>query len=78
MHSGGIPKELRKEDFEFLDLNAKAYLIYGTEDEFITEERAKTERDKANALFKDKLVINSFEGVHEVNIQLLKVISKDF
>jgi len=78
MHSGGIPKELRKEDFEFLDLKVKAYLIYGTEDEFITEERAKTERDTANALFEDKLVINSFEGVHEVNIQLLKVISKDF
>ncbi len=78
MHSGGIPKELQKQDFEFLDPQTKVYLLYGTKDEFITEERATAEREKATELFGNKLIINSFEGTHEVNIPLLKNISQAF
>lgn len=78
IHSGGIPKELQKEDFEFLDKNTNVHLIYGTQDEYISEERAKVEREKAIELFNNKLLIQSFEGGHEVNLQLLNGISQGY
>ncbi|CAM4019775.1 alpha/beta hydrolase [Gillisia limnaea] len=68
--SGGLPVELETEDFEFLT-NTKVTMIYGTKDEYLNEERLKKEHAKAKGLFGEKLEIISFEGGHEVNVELI-------
>lgn len=70
LHSGGIPKELQPEDFQFLK-NTEVVLIYGTGDKYLNEDRLKKEHSKANGLFGERLKIISFEGGHEVNIELI-------
>jgi len=70
LHSGGIPKELNPNDFSFL--NAKVSLIYGTEDEFLNEERIVQETKRGKELFGNNLHLIPFEGKHEVNVKLIK------
>jgi len=72
LHSGGIPNELKKEDFEFF--NGKAKLVYGLNDEYLNEERMKEELEKAKNLFGNRLEVISFEGVHEVNTSLINTL----
>jgi predicted esterase len=72
VHSGGIPKELQPNDFKFL--NAKVTLIYGTQDEFLDEKRIALEREKAEALFGNRLNILPFDGKHAVNVELIKTL----
>lgn len=69
LHSGGIPKELQAENFVFL--NAKVSWICGTHDEYLTEERLKSETEKAYDLFKAQLHVIMFDGKHEVNVKLI-------
>ncbi len=76
IHSGGIPKELSAEDFAFQKSNTIINCIYGTKDPFITEARKLEEEEKGLILFQDRLKIESFDGVHEVNKSFLKAISK--
>ena len=71
LHSGGIPKELNKHDFEFLNKNCKIKLIYGTEDEYLTAERVTLEKEKAETLFDNALEILPFEGKHTVNVDYI-------
>ena len=71
LHSGGLPKELQPEDFEFLD-HTKVTMVYGTKDEYLNEDRLKTEGARAKDLFGNRLEIISFEGRHEVNVELIK------
>jgi len=68
LHSGGIPKELVANDFKFLKSNCNISLIYGTEDEYLNEERIKYETNRATELFGDKLSIIPFDGTHIVNV----------
>lgn len=75
LHSGGLPKELEPEDFEFLT-NTKVTMIYGTKDEYLNEDRLKNEQALVKELFGDRLEIISFEGGHEINTDILKRISK--
>jgi predicted esterase len=72
LHSGGIPKELQPNDFKFL--NAKVTLIYGTQDEFLDEKRIVLEREKAEALFGNRLNILPFDGKHVVNVKLINTL----
>jgi len=69
LHSGGIPKELTAEDFKFL--KAKVYLIYGTNDEYLNDDRMQEERNRAFELFGNTVNIIPFEGKHEVNVDLI-------
>jgi predicted esterase len=69
LHSGGIPRELNAEDFNFL--NAKVYLVYGTKDEYLNEDRMQEERNRAFELFGNNVTIIPFEGKHEVNVELI-------
>jgi len=69
LHSGGIPKELNAEDFKFL--NAKVYLVYGTKDEYLNEDRMQEERNKAFELFGNSVSVIPFEGKHEVNVDFI-------
>jgi len=65
--SGGIPKELVKNDFEFL--NAQVKLIYGTKDEYLSEERMEAEKKRAEKLFGNDVIIIPFDGKHIVNVE---------
>ncbi|WP_422104806.1 alpha/beta hydrolase [Winogradskyella sp.] len=71
MHSGGIPKELKAEDFEYLSPHTKVKLIYGTDDEFLDENRIADETARATELFGDRLTIRPFEGKHVVNVDYI-------
>ena len=70
--SGGIPKELERKDFEYLD--AKVTLIYGTQDEYLDEERMNYETSRVHELFGNDVKIVPFEGNHMVNTQLLNTL----
>ncbi len=69
LHSGGIPKELEPEDFNFS--GAKVHLACGKNDDYLTEERLQLETKKAQLLFKDNLNVIMFEGKHEVNVDVI-------
>ncbi|MEM9680254.1 MAG: esterase [Bacteroidota bacterium] len=71
LHSGGIPKELTAKDFEYLDDSTKVTLIYGTEDEFLDDERIAYERQRAQELFGNSIKIMPFEGKHIVNVEFI-------
>lgn len=76
LHSGGIPNELKPEDFEFLNSTTEVFYLYGNKDEYITEARKTEEHLKGSQLFKNRLRIEVFEGTHEVNREFLLNISK--
>lgn len=70
IHSGGIPKELSPQDFEFLT-TTQVELWYGTEDEYLTEKRIYEETRRAKEMFGEALKIIPFEGKHVVNRALI-------
>ncbi|MEH6536122.1 MAG: esterase [Psychroserpens sp.] len=72
LHSGGIPNELKAKDFEYF--SGKTKLIYGTNDEYLNDERMIQEQKKANDLFGKDLEVISFEGIHEVNMELINTL----
>lgn len=76
LHSGGIPKELISTDFQFLQPSSNVVFLYGNRDPFITEERKKQENLRARELFLNRLSIEVFDGVHEVNQGFLLSISE--
>ncbi len=70
LHSGALPKELKSKDFEFHD-HTQVTMIYGTKDQYLNADRLKTEGDRAKELFGDRLETISFEGGHEVNVEII-------
>ncbi|GAA3604805.1 esterase [Flavivirga amylovorans] len=69
LHSGGIPKELIVDDLKFL--KAKVSLVYGTNDTFLSKDRMALETKRAIELFGSHVNIIPFEGVHEVNVDII-------
>ena len=69
IQSGGIPKELTTMDFQFL--KTKINLVYGTEDEYLNDERMAYESSRANELFGQHLEIIPFKGKHVVNVDYI-------
>lgn len=65
LHSGGIPKELKKEDFDHLKATCRIIYLYGDKDPYITEARKTEEKLKGDRLF-NNLEIKVFDGKHEV------------
>lgn len=76
LHSGGIPKELTAEHFSFLKADAKVIYTYGNKDQYITEAQKTAEQLKGEALFKNHLKIEVFDGIHEVNKSFLLKLSR--
>ena len=70
IHSGGIPKELSPQDFDFLT-TTQVELWYGIEDEYLTEKRIYEETRRAKEMFGEALKIIPFEGKHVVNRALI-------
>lgn len=71
IHSGGIPKELTAEDFNYLSKITKVKLVYGIEDEYLNADRIETETKRAVELFGKRLEILPFDGKHVVNVELI-------
>ncbi|NKI32098.1 esterase [Muricauda sp. DJ-13] len=72
LYAGGIPNELTKENFEYLNFeDTKVTFIYGNSDFFLTEKRLETEKKKIESLFQNKAEILSFEGGHEMKPNLI-------
>jgi len=71
LHSGAIPHELTSLDFEYLTTATVTYL-YGDKDEYINEARKTEQQLKGTALFGNRLQIEVFNGVHEVNEPFIK------
>ncbi len=72
MYAGSIPNELQASDFDFLLKNkTKVSLIVGDQDEYLTDERRKTELAKIEKLFVGKAEVIIFEGGHEVKGELI-------
>tara|TARA_R110002020_G_scaffold214542_7_gene421601 strand:+ start:161 stop:808 length:648 start_codon:yes stop_codon:yes gene_type:complete len=74
-HSGSIPQELKKEDFDFLNSNCNVYYLYGTRDKYINDERIALESKKGLDLFDSSIKFMPFDGIHEVNTSLIKELS---
>lgn len=74
IHSGGIPKELKTNDLIHLK-TTNVYLVYGKDDEYLTDDRIESETTRAKSLFGKNLKIIPFEGKHEVNRKLIEEFS---
>lgn len=72
LYAGAIPNELQASDFDFLlKNNTKVSIIVGDKDEYLNEERRKTELAKIEKLFGGTAQVIIFEGGHEVNRDLI-------
>jgi predicted esterase len=69
--SGGIPRELESQNFEFLKGKTAVSLVYGNQDKYLNEERLANEKKRFYKLFGNNVNIIPFEGKHEVRKELL-------
>ena len=76
LHSGGIPTELKPEDFSFLTPQTQVTYLYGDKDQYITEARKTEETIKGTNLFGKHLDIHVFDGAHEVNTDFIMKLSE--
>ncbi|WP_424493736.1 alpha/beta hydrolase [Salinimicrobium sp. GXAS 041] len=76
IHSGKIPAELKPSNFEFLK-NTQIKLLWGTKDPYLNADVIKNEKQHSTALFGSRVEYISFDGVHEVNQDLIKRIAED-
>jgi len=72
LHSGAIPHELTPTDFKHLSPTTKVTYLYGDKDEYINEARKTEQQLKGTALFGDRLQVEVFDGIHEVNESFIK------
>lgn len=71
-YAGGIPNELTPSDFLFLsDTETEIIGIIGDSDEYLTEERVKSETEKMNSLFHRKAKQITFNGGHEIKKEII-------
>jgi len=71
LYAGGVPNELTREQFSFLDANCTIRIIMGDQDEYLTEDRMKEERKKINAVFNGRALIDIFHGGHEIKKEII-------
>ncbi len=72
LHSGGIPKELKASDFNYLSEATKVKLIYGTEDQYLNKARIEEETSRARELFGSRVSLFPFKGKHVVNVNYIE------
>ncbi|MFS4455751.1 alpha/beta hydrolase [Maribacter sp. 2304DJ31-5] len=78
LYAGGLPKELKPEDFDFLITNKTEVLtIVGDSDQYLTPERLKEETERINKVFKGRARHISFEGGHEIKKEIIKNLDDD-
>jgi len=73
LYAGGIPRELKPSDFDFLHANnTKITAVVGDKDEYLTKERQASETKILRQLFKGRAQQLTFEGGHEVKKEILQ------
>lgn len=75
LYAGGIPTELKKNDFEYLG-NTEIISILGNNDEYLTHFRHIEEKNKLVELFSDNVRYISFNGGHEVKKEIINILAK--
>lgn len=70
--SGSVPHELTKGDFDFLRNTTQVHSMVGNQDQWLTEERMKLEKEKSIQIFGKHIIFNMFEGKHELKKELLQ------
>ncbi|MBZ9627613.1 esterase [Psychroflexus sp. CAK57W] len=75
IHSGSIPYEFDSSSFAYLP-DLKTSIIYGTQDEYLTEERIQSQLELAKTIFPNPPEILKFKGKHVMHKASLKKISK--
>jgi predicted esterase len=74
LYAGGIPTELKSEDFAFLKSGTMIKVIVGDRDEYLTPERMQIEKNKIEALFPARAELISFDGKHEIKKEILNTL----
>lgn len=74
LHSGGIPKELTADHFNFF--TGETHVVYGNNDNYLNPERLEVELKQARAIFKNHLNIIPFNGTHEIDKNTILELSK--
>lgn len=69
--AGGIPKELKSQDFKFMIDKTKVSFIYGSQDEYVTQGYMTGAVKRFYELFGNDAKIITFEGKHEVPKELI-------
>jgi len=75
LHSGSVPKNLSAIDFSHIKA-MQTYLIYGTEDEFLTSEKLEQELEFVKSLFGENLQTLPFDGKHIICDEALLQVAK--
>ncbi len=70
LHSGSIPTEFNPDSFAHLP-DLITTVIYGTEDEYLTQKKLNTQLNYANKIFPNPVKVITFEGKHEMSKQSL-------
>lgn len=76
LHSGGIPVELKPDQFEYLPEQTVVYYIYGDSDQYITPDRVKEQSERGQTLFDKRLSVHTFVGGHKVHTDYLKTLAE--
>jgi len=71
LYAGGIPVELKFNDFAFLAKTTKLKVIVGDADEYLTPERMQLEKLKIESLFPGRAELITFAGKHEIKKALI-------
>ena len=72
LYAGGIPNELMPSDFDFLIKNGtKVTALVGNKDEYLSNEKQKSETGKIENLFAGRANQIVFEGGHELKKELI-------
>ncbi len=75
LHSGGIPEELEGKDFDYLkEHGTDIRIIVGDKDQYLTEERRKSESKKIERLFQGRAKHLIFEGKHEIKKTIINTL----
>jgi predicted esterase len=75
LYAGGIPTELTKNDFDYLN-DTEIISILGNSDEYLTPERLIEEKNKLVKLFGDNVRYINFNGGHEVKKEIINNLVK--
>lgn len=66
LHSGSIPTEFNTESFKHLP-SLKTSVIYGNEDEYLTQEKLEAQLEYARSIFPNPPKVIEFDGKHVVD-----------
>ena len=75
LHSGSIPNEFDARNFGYLP-ELKTSIIYGSKDEYLTEEKIQSQLKIASIIFPNPVEILKFDGKHEMDKASLEKIAK--